>query len=1456
MIGWAVLASPARAESVVVDYSFERPAVSKVAVGGAFYDRVTMPGLANCGNAGQPALPARGCRILLPCGTEIAGIRVITGEEVPLGSGYLVEPAAYPFPLSGDPAEARLREPDPVVYGSNQPFPDALLERIGTHGFRGYQILIVKLQPVRYVPAGGTLSYFPRLAVVVDTVAGGRTSSLYRGRIGDEAALRTRIDNPAAVGTYPATERHAGRGFQMLILAPPWLADAFQPLKEYHNARGLLTEIHTTDQVGGFDPNAVRDYLRARYLADGIEYVLIGADDDVLAARDVYVQSYAGGPVASDMPTDMYFGCLDGTWNYDGDAYWGEPTDGEGGGDVDLIAEVYVGRAAADTPAEVTRFVNKTIWYVDGYHAAPGNALMVGEYLGWYGGPLWGGDYMDELIDGSSANGYTTVGISTTDYLVETLYDRDWPGQSWPAAELITRINGGVHLINHLGHGSPDQAMKLYDSTILSALTNADLCFVYSQTCWAGRFDGFDCWAETMHVKTDYGAFALIMNSRYGWGVTEGTDGASQRFHREFWDAVFDEDLPELGRANQDSKEDNLYRINEECMRWCTYELNLFGDPSIRIRPACMVAGTVTLDRPKYACESTATVLVNDCGLNTDDNAIETVVVTIGSDSETAGEQVTLVETLPSSAKFEGAIVISTTDAVGVLLVAEGDTVTVTYVDADDGHGGSGIPVTATAVVDCTPPVISAVAAQVIDGRNATIAFAADEPARGTVHFGFSCGSLTETVTGSGYSTAPTVHLTGLDDNATYFYTVTTDDEAGNAATDDNGGACYAFVTPKIPYYFTELFTPGGNDLGNTSLIFTPDGSVDFYSACAQEITQLPTDPTGGTPVAFTYGGNDDYALVTLAGGATVSLYGVSYGTFYVGSNGYVTFGSGDVSPTETIARHFDRPRISAWFDDLNPAAGGSVTWKDCGDWVAVTYANVPEYGTGNSNTFQIEMFANGTITLSYLSMVAADGLAGLSAGNGVDPYYYETDLSDLGACGPRPPRVRNVVVSTAVDVGMTITLQAFDDGLPYPPGTLTYLITSLPSHGQLTDPWAGPITGVPYTLAGGGNQVAYQPPPGYWGMDPFYFKATDGGTPPEGGDSVTSVVTLTVGGPDWDPVAHDLNWATPITTPGDITLSASDPNGDPLTYIIETLPLWGSLSDPDAGLIDAVPYTLVGGNTVRYEPPFGQNARASFDFSARDATMGSNVATVTIAVGGAAVMYGCSLNSNPGWAVTPGSQWAFGQPTGHGGIHYGFPDPNGGATGANVYGVNLNGDYSTTPGGPYYLTVGPLDFTGVEEVTLKFQRWLNTDVRSYASASVEASNNGVDWVTLWQNPSNVAVTDNAWSQQSFDLSALADHEPAVYVRWAYRIRSSAFPYSGWNIDDVQFWGWDVEPDEGDLDGDSDVDLDDFSVLAACLSGPAVAAPSGCGRADLLGDGSVDLADFAYFQVLFAGDGD
>jgi uncharacterized repeat protein (TIGR01451 family) len=197
------------------------------------------------------------------------------------------------------------------------------------------------------------------------------------------------------------------------------------------------------------------------------------------------------------------------------------------------------------------------------------------------------------------------------------------------------------------------------------------------------------------------------------------------------------------------------------------------------------------------------------------------------------------------------------------------------------------------------------------------------------------------------------------------------------------------------PDYFTELFDSGANDLDYQTFTFRPDGSTNFYSVCREPATNFPTDPAGGTTVATS---DDTSTQVTLSGTNRVALYGRSTNVFFIGSNGYITFGSGDSTYVESFAAHFNRQRITALYDDLYPSAG-MITWKQMSNRVAVTFLNVPEFGVADFNSFQIEMFDDGTIRITYLQIDAIDGLAGLSQGLGTPSGFIESDLSSYGPC-------------------------------------------------------------------------------------------------------------------------------------------------------------------------------------------------------------------------------------------------------------------------------------------------------------------------------------------------------------------------------------------------------------------------------------------------------------------------
>jgi len=577
---YAEINNVAHNHSISFVYTFDSPIVNKIEQEEGLYDQVILNDAPNYGNPGAPELPRKNVKICIPPKTEINNIKIIPGEKIVLGSNFYIKPGGSLFPLSEHSFSSQpLR--NETIYRSNETYPGQLFSQGSIYWFRGYSILIASLYPVQYIPSSGILYYFPNMEVIIETTYTGSLNNQFRGLSKDAEQMQKNVDNLPEIHQYQTMSRspsETSSDDDLLIITTDSLANAFNEFVDYHNNNGIRTIVKTLSDIGSDDPDDIRDYIRERYLINHIEYVLIGGDDHIIPAKRLWVDSGAGSSI--EMPSDLYYSCLDGTFNYDGDDKWGEPNDGVGGGDVDLMAEVYIGRACVDNENEVANFVDKTLAYLNGYDSYHNSVSMAGEVL--YP-KTYGGDYMDELIGNSSAHGYYTEGIPIGEdgYNISTLYDRDWSGGGWPKIEIINKINSDIHIINHLGHGSSDHFMKMYESDVHDSLTNEKYVFIYSQACYAGAFDYDNCIGEHITTKTAHGSFASILNTRSGWGVIESTDGPSQRYHRQFWDAIFGEQILEISKTNQDSKEDNLYRINDPCMRWCYYQLHLFGDPTL-----------------------------------------------------------------------------------------------------------------------------------------------------------------------------------------------------------------------------------------------------------------------------------------------------------------------------------------------------------------------------------------------------------------------------------------------------------------------------------------------------------------------------------------------------------------------------------------------------------------------------------------------------------------------------------------------------------------------------------------------------------------------------------------------------------------------------------------------------------------------------------------------------------
>jgi hypothetical protein len=478
-----------------------------------------------------------------------------------------------------------------------------------------------------------------------------------------------------------------------------------------------------------------------------------------------------------------------------------------------------------------------------------------------------------------------------------------------------------------------------------------------------GGFDQSNCFAEVI-TSMEEGAFAVVMNARYGWGTFNSTDGPSHRYGRQFWDAVLCEGMLEIGKANQDSKEDNISAINESCMRWCYYELNVFGDPAQQLR---FSEGCDWID---------ITPDVGICAPN-DTNDID---ITFKSGTLTPGT-------------YYGEITVTSNDEfTPVPRIPVTMTVRPNPLEAmpEDGFefsgrtGGPFVPEYQSFTLTNKDPVPLGWTAAV-DRDWLSVA-----PQSGTLDPNESV--MVDVWINENAET--------LERNeAGYIATVT-------FSNTTNGVSMHPVTLWVMEIdYFTELFESEDNDLDNQTLTFTPNSLGSFYNVCRKGANEFPADPNGGTVLSLE---DDDYERVILSDGV-VSLYGEGFDSLFVGSNGYITFGIGDTQYVESLDNHFMFKRISGLFDDLSPNLGGRVSWKELPDRAVVTFENVPEYHVpgslgDNSNNFQIELFFSGTIRITYLDISADGGLAGLSKGENTPMYFEESDLSDYYLCGDFEP--------------------------------------------------------------------------------------------------------------------------------------------------------------------------------------------------------------------------------------------------------------------------------------------------------------------------------------------------------------------------------------------------------------------------------------------------------------------
>lgn len=582
--------------------------------------------------AGRPELPYDVVTFVVPRGSRITAVRARLLGEITVSSGIELAPAA---PVWDEMSRARLPKAGVLSLGT---YPAALAEPLGTGALHGYELASVRVYPVRWDAAGRTLTAATGIDLEIDLAPGG-AQPLQRERYrpglellarrtlerlvanpqdldGYDRRIGVRVESAPGAGFHPSDAPSLeGSDVDAVIITSNALASTWQALADWKTRRGVPTVLRTVEWIeanyrrGSDRQETIRTFIRDAYTKWGVRYVLLAGDTDTLPAR--YGYSGFGEESEQSIPSDMYFACLDGNWNRDGDARWGEGVVdfSDAGDSTDLYAEVFVGRVPLASAVDAGAFIGKVIAYenpvITDYQS---KVVMIGEVIfpaDWTGGTITldGGIFSDEVLT------YHSACVDSV-----RLYENytAFPGSiPLTKSNTLAQLNAGAGFVNHIGHGFRYN-MSCGDASIVNddafALTNGDRRFIlYMANCTAAAFD-FPCLAEA-YLESPGGAVAVLGATRSAFALP------SRNYNREFFRAVHTNGYAHLGEAFVQSRLPFTPNASFDTSDHYTHLLyNYLGDPEMVMHTCNPVPASATAPATIAVGPQTVTVHVENSG--------------------------------------------------------------------------------------------------------------------------------------------------------------------------------------------------------------------------------------------------------------------------------------------------------------------------------------------------------------------------------------------------------------------------------------------------------------------------------------------------------------------------------------------------------------------------------------------------------------------------------------------------------------------------------------------------------------------------------------------------------------------------------------------------------------------------------------------------------------------------
>ena len=571
----------ASAQTIEKTYHFSQPNVSQI----QGYDQIQFKNCMQSALAGQPSLPWQSVSLMLPQGTEAVAIEVELSDFQTMEGIHSLYP--YQTALTYSNPVRKQFEKDEALYASKSVYPTQAYGKLSTHFMNGIGFAFSAFTPVQYIPATGQVMYATKATVRITTEASksDQTRQLWLNN-GNATRAMSLAQNPEMLQNYDSKGRTVG-GYDLLVVTNQQYVSAFGEYEKFYEERGLRTKIVAFEDIistmeGRDNPEKLRNFIIQEYENAGIMMVNLAGDVPAIPYRGLYCFADSGsGYEDYDIPADLYYAALDGTWNDDNDNRWGEI------GEDDLLPEIGIGRMCFSNQNELNNMLHKAMTYqTDPVLGEFRKVIMAGEHL--FDNPESNGSqYLELLIGTRDDNGYTTTGIPEY-YEFNRLYEEEG---NWSGTKLRNAINQGTQYVHHDGHANTNYVAGWTNSDItdnkFSGVNGVvhNYTFFHTSGCICGDFSS-DCILERMTKISNF-AVATFGNSRYGWFNEGQTEGPAIHLARETEDAYYNDRIPYGGMALREGKIMTAPWVNapgqweEGALRWNFYDLNMMGDVAV-----------------------------------------------------------------------------------------------------------------------------------------------------------------------------------------------------------------------------------------------------------------------------------------------------------------------------------------------------------------------------------------------------------------------------------------------------------------------------------------------------------------------------------------------------------------------------------------------------------------------------------------------------------------------------------------------------------------------------------------------------------------------------------------------------------------------------------------------------------------------------------------------------------